>query len=261
MLRMTPPRSFRTRTPWRQPRNVPSTLTLCTRRHVSSVIVSIEAIAMTPALLTRMSSLPCCAATPSTTRCHARSSVTSSCLKARPGASTRARPPAEGSRSAMITWAPSRAKRRAMANPIPPAPPVTNAVLPSRRCSIATSHRDAGLLEGEVHRDLGIEDLRHRTVLLGRAGQLLEPVPFNPRHPRTQGQRRLRDPKALALFLQGDSSLGGEFGRGEAGTLELKGQRHRETAGVSRGDQLLRVGSRLALKAGLERVGRVGQDA
>src|SRR3954454_11661380 len=112
-----------------------------------------------------------------------------------------------------------------MANPIPPAPPVTNAVLPSRRCTIATSHRDAGLLEGEVHRDLSVEDLRHRAVLLSRAGQFLKPVPLNPRHLRAQGQRGLRDPEALALFFERDSSLGGELRRGEAGTLELKGQR------------------------------------
>src|SRR4051794_25505756 len=101
-----------------------------------------------------------------------------------------------------------------MANPIPPAPPVTNAVLPSRRCSIATSHRDAGLLEGEVHRDLSVEDLGHRAVLLSRAGQLLEPVPLNPRHLGSERQRRLRDPEALALLLQRYSSLGGELGRG-----------------------------------------------
>src|SRR3954471_19401263 len=98
-----------------------------------------------------------------------------------------------------------------MAKPIPPAPPVTNAVLPSRRCSIATSHRDAGLLEGEVHRDLSVEDLRHRAVLLSRAGQLVELVSLNPRHLRAQGQRRLRDPKALPLFFERDRSLGGEF--------------------------------------------------
>src|SRR4051794_6244662 len=46
MLRITPPRPFMTRTAWRQPRNVPSTLTLCTRRHVSSVIDSIDATAI-----------------------------------------------------------------------------------------------------------------------------------------------------------------------------------------------------------------------
>ena len=68
-------------------------------------------------------------------------------------------------------------------------------------CVTLDPSRD-GLPEGEVHGDLGVEDLRHRAVLLGCAGQLLELVPLNPGHLRAQGQRRLGNLEPLALLLQ-----------------------------------------------------------
>src|SRR4029079_2043736 len=64
----------------------------------------------------------------------------------------------------------------------------------------------------------------------------------------------------LALRFERDRSFGIEFGRRKAGSLQLKGQRHRETSGVGRSNQLFRIGTLLILEAGFERVRSAGQN-
>ena len=52
--------------------------------------------------------------------------------------------------------------------------------------------------------------------------------------------------------LRSDGRLGAELGRGKAGTLQAKGERHGEAPGVCCGDHLFGIGALLVLKAGLE---------
>ena len=108
---------------------------------------------------------------------------------------------------------------------------------------------------------VGVEHLRHRTVLLGLAGDLGETGVVEVRHLGAQGQCRLADLEALAFRLERDggfveSSVGVKPAR-----LKAEGQRHREAAGMGRRDQLLGIGALLVLEAGLERIGRLGEHA
>ena len=88
-----------------------------------------------PALLMRMSRRPNFSAAPLTKARHAASVPTSACVKATlaPAASSSAatRWPRSPSRSQNATLAPSATKRLTVASPIPDAPPVTAATLPS----------------------------------------------------------------------------------------------------------------------------------
>src|SRR5690348_6904154 len=88
-----------------------------------------------PALLTRMSRRPNFSAAPLTKPTHAASVATSACVKATlaPAAASSAatRWPRSPSRSQNATLAPSATKRLTVASPIPDAPPVTAAILPS----------------------------------------------------------------------------------------------------------------------------------
>src|SRR4029079_6545480 len=51
-----------------------------------------------------------------------------------------------------------------------------------------------------------------------------------------------------------------EFGRRKAGSLQLKGQRHRETSGVGRSNQLFRIGTLLILESVFARVRSAAQN-
>ena len=97
-----------------------------------------------PALLTRMSRRPNFSAAPLTKARHAASVPTSACVKATlaPAASSSAatRWPRSPSRSQNATLAPSATKRLTVASPIPDAPPVTAATLPSSLPMFATFH-------------------------------------------------------------------------------------------------------------------------
>src|SRR6516162_6585931 len=97
-----------------------------------------------PALLMRMSRRPNFCAAPLTKSRHAASVPTSACVKATlapPLASSAAtRWPRSPSRSQNATLAPSATKRLTVASPIPDAPPVTAATLPSSRPMFATFH-------------------------------------------------------------------------------------------------------------------------
>src|SRR5579859_5174237 len=97
-----------------------------------------------PALLMRMSRRPNFCAAPLTKSRHAASLPTSACVKAilAPALSSSAatRWPRSSSRSQNATLAPSATKRLTVASPIPDAPPVTAATLPSSLPIIATFH-------------------------------------------------------------------------------------------------------------------------
>ena len=121
--------------------------------HVSSVVSSTGAAEAMPAFETRMSRPPYSPTARSNDRATDVSSVTSqgnprtrslpwACCNS---AVTVSRAPA--STSVTTTHAPSASSRSAVAPPIPPAPPVTSAIRPSRpfgfgsRCSFASSSR------------------------------------------------------------------------------------------------------------------------
>src|SRR5438270_8577717 len=97
-----------------------------------------------PALLMRMSRRPNFSAAPLTKARHAASVPTSACEKATlaPAVSSSAatRSPRSPSRSQNATLAPSATKRLTVASPIPDAPPVTAATLPSSLPMFATLH-------------------------------------------------------------------------------------------------------------------------
>src|SRR6201993_1206562 len=97
-----------------------------------------------PALLTRISRRPNFCAAPLTKSRHAASVPTSACVKAilAPAVSSSAatRWPRSPSRSQNATLAPSATKRLTVASPIPDAPPVTAATLPSSLPMFATFH-------------------------------------------------------------------------------------------------------------------------
>jgi hypothetical protein len=97
-----------------------------------------------PALLMRMSRRPNFCAAPLTKARHAASVPTSACVKATlaPAVSSSAatRWPRSPSRSQNATLAPSATKRLTVASPIPDAPPVTAATLPSNLPMFAALH-------------------------------------------------------------------------------------------------------------------------
>src|ERR1700757_1204067 len=97
-----------------------------------------------PALLMRMSRRPNFCAAPLTKSRHAASVPTSACVKAilAPVVSSSAatRWPRSPSRSQNATLAPSARKRLTVASPVPEAPPVTAATLPSSLPMFATFH-------------------------------------------------------------------------------------------------------------------------
>jgi hypothetical protein len=112
-----------------------------------------------------------------------------------------------------------------------------------------------------LQRDLGLEQLGDRAVLLGGPRQLLEFGAIDPRHLRLQRQGRLRHLEALTLLLQRHRAFGRKLARRDAGALKLEGERHGEAAGMRGGDQLLRVRAPLVLEARLEGIGGVVEDA
>src|SRR5664279_1614296 len=104
----------------------PPRLTAMTRAHCSGVVVGKKPNSSMPALLTRMSSVPVAA----TAACAAARSVTSSST-AWPLTSAAIFSAPATSMSPTQTSAPSAARRAAIAAPMPLAPPVTRAFLPS----------------------------------------------------------------------------------------------------------------------------------
>src|SRR6478672_11790456 len=113
----------------------------------------------------------------------------------------------------------------------------------------AWSSPRSSLSQFGVERDRRVQHFRHRTVLLGLAGDLGKTGIIEVRHLGAQGQRRLADLESLTFGIERDRGLGGELGRREAGELKTESQRHREAAGVCGCDQFLGIGALLVLEA------------
>ncbi len=110
-------------------------LTSCTFCHAGSSVVSMESSSggEMPALLNAMSTEPYASAAVSKRWSTCASSVTSTCTN-RPSTRSAAAGPAVASRSPITTFAPSAARRFAVASPMPDAPPVMTATRPASRC-------------------------------------------------------------------------------------------------------------------------------
>src|ERR1700674_1138973 len=71
----------------------------------------------------------------------------------------------------------------------------------------------------------------------------------------------LGDAEAVTNLLQADGCGGFQLLRGQAGAAKLRGKRHRETPGVCRGQQLLRISTHAVLKARAKGILRLLEDA
>src|SRR6476646_1025416 len=116
-----------------------------------------------PALLTSRSTGPSASVTAATACATEAVSVTSRSV-AKPSISAATARAPSSARSPTATRAPSAARRRAVAAPIPPAPPVTSAVRPSRRMT-ANPILAALAARGLHHRRLRRAGLRPRGAL------------------------------------------------------------------------------------------------
>ncbi|KDN74238.1 hypothetical protein DF19_34490 [Streptomyces olindensis] len=135
MFTMTPPPARRSDgAVARMPSQAPVRLTSTTRRNDSGLCSSIGPQSMIPAMFARTETGPRSRSVSARARRQSSSLVTSRWVK-------RARPPSRAARSvpsasrmsAITTAAPSAARARATAVPMPPAPPVTRATCSSRR--------------------------------------------------------------------------------------------------------------------------------
>src|SRR5688572_25529488 len=144
-------------------RKVPFRLTSSTASHCSSVIFAAIASRLIPALLMRMSRRPKASTACSTMRSHSLFRVTSPATTSalapalRISPATVSRPAAFA--SLIATSAPSRAKRRAVAAPIPPAAPVTRATFPDSLMR-SPSLKGGGAIPVEVAANHDPQDLR-----------------------------------------------------------------------------------------------------
>ena len=142
-----PPACFIASTACLVPRNTPREFTAISWSHASVSSMSVTALPLMPALFTRMSSFPYFCTVASTTAFQSSSLVTSRRMNsAVPLARVMSAAiflPSSSSMSAITTVAPSLAKRRAVAAPMPEAAPLTIATLPSRRMFVPPGFPDA----------------------------------------------------------------------------------------------------------------------
>src|SRR6266700_4186449 len=189
-------------------------LTSCTRRHASTSVVRIESSSggEIPALLNAMSSPPYSSTATWNSARTSGADVTST-FTYRPPISVAAFAPASSSMSAQTTFAPSSAKRRAVARPIPLPAPVTTATLPARRSPIAVllSFGGSGVRDEDVLR-LGEGKRRVRAELAAQSGRLesAERRPIAHRrvrvHREVAGLDGTADPDGLADVTRPDRS-------------------------------------------------------
>src|SRR5258708_3600549 len=139
-----------------------SRLVCITFVHASAFMRRKRSSSVTPALLTRMSILPCCvskALMPSRTPAAAMSRATPVAFPPAATISPATRSTASGLRAAQRTCAPVSPRRRAIDSPIPREAPVTRPAFPARsififvsgeRCDRSLSFRDKGFDGGDV---------------------------------------------------------------------------------------------------------------
>src|SRR5262245_20016258 len=134
-----PPDRMSAGIPWRQPRKVPKRSSLITRQN-SSIGASTTLLSCgvePPALLCSTSSRPNLSSVARIALCTLDSSVTSVLIAIAPlPARWAVSSPAAPAISATTTRAPSRAKRTAVARPMPAPAPVMKATLPSSRAML-----------------------------------------------------------------------------------------------------------------------------
>src|SRR5262245_59065924 len=184
MLTMEPrPARFMERRPYLEHSHAPLRSTAKTRSQSAWLISVASKYALMPALLTRMSTVPCRAATPSMAFCTSGSEVMSARTNStdRPAADTSAAVarPTSASRSAKVTSAPSAANFSTMARPMPCAPPVTNAIFRSRR----PIRLDAVILYGSVRLYLTL------TILACACGACSAPAPKSEPPPEKKDEK------------------------------------------------------------------------
>ena len=121
------------------PRKTPVELTAMTRSQMPVSSKSFTALPLMPALFTRMSILPHFETVSATTEAQLASSVTFRGMKTADSPIAAATSlPSSSSMSAITTFAPSFAKRTAVARPIPDAAPVTIATLFASRMVVSS---------------------------------------------------------------------------------------------------------------------------
>src|SRR4051794_33873286 len=160
------PRSSRCGMPYLQHRYTEVRLTSCTRRQASSSVSRIESSSggEMPALLKQTSTPPKCSTVAAYMACTSSALVTSACTYSPSISSARALP-TSSARSATTTCAPSAAKRRAPARPMPLAAPVMTATLPASLPAgvLGTATSWKSLLGGEedvLHVGEGVQRVR-----------------------------------------------------------------------------------------------------
>ncbi len=163
----------------------PRRLTPRTTSHRSSSELTKYANRSVPALLTSRSTGPSASVTAATAGATEAVSVTSRSV-AKPSISAATSRAPSSARSPTATRAPSAARRRAVAAPIPPAPPVTSAVRPSRRMT-ANPILAALAARGLHHRRLRRAGFRPRGAL--GAGRRAGRDRLARRRPRAGGRR------------------------------------------------------------------------
>src|SRR6266516_3525733 len=189
-------------------------LTSCTRRHASSPVVWIESSSggEIPALLNAMSSPPYSSTATWNSARTSGSDVTPT-FTYRPPISVAALAPASSSMSAQTAFAPSTAKRRAVARPIPLPAPVTIATFSARRSPIAAllSFGGSGVRDEDVL-GFGEGKRRVRAELAAESGRLESAERRPVAHRRVRVHREVAgldgaaDPDRLADVTRPDRS-------------------------------------------------------
>src|SRR5437764_8610891 len=103
-----------------------------------------------------------------------------------------------------------------------------------------------------VHRNVGVEHTRYRTVGLGVSGDLGELRRIDLGYPRSRRQVNRGDRPVAVDLIHRQRGLGVDRVRREACVVEHERESHREAACVCRRDQLFAIGSLAVAEAGDE---------
>src|SRR6266851_2345014 len=109
--------------------------------------------------------------------------------------------------------------------------------------------------------DFCLEEFRDRTAGFGGFHGGVELRFVRPRNTRNEVEMALSDRETVGELVERNGCSRLELACGHAGVAELRGERHRETAGVRRGEELFRIGADPILKPRAERVLRLLQHA
>src|SRR6266403_5070110 len=107
--------------------------------------------------------------------------------------------------------------------------------------------------------DFCLEEFRDRTAGFGGFHSRVELRFVRPRNTRDEVEMALSDRETVGELVERNCCSRRELACRQAGVAELRGERHRETAGVRRGEELFRIGADPILKPRAERVLRLLQ--